>query len=178
MPDISSAFGWFLSQAAQQLLWELALGTAAALGLTAAVRRGFGRLQQNKELFWFFGSALVVMLTLFSALTYRPSVKPDLIARVEQATVTSASAASERSMVTFIVSITNAGYMQSIARNFRASADVNGNIHDGTVVGIIDEFAINNSPNSKALVYKEDEALYNRANANCSWRYYLWCSSV
>jgi hypothetical protein len=46
------------------IAWSILLSIYAAFGVTAAVRYGLNRLQQNKQAYWFFGSSFVVFFIL------------------------------------------------------------------------------------------------------------------
>jgi hypothetical protein len=60
MPDWSS------------IAWTILVSIFAAFGVTAGMRYGLKRLQQNKQAYWFFGSSFVVFLILLSLISWGP----------------------------------------------------------------------------------------------------------
>jgi hypothetical protein len=153
---LSAAASFIGSQLAGQLLSEFVMAIAAALGITTAVKRGLGKLHDNKDTYWFFGSAFVVSLVLILSLQSLPSLKPDLHAQVLQTTEvgTFPNLNITTPVVQFAVQVENTGTMQTIAKNWKLTTTVDGHSYQGIGMQVPDILPIMDSKGFLLTYYR------------------------
>jgi hypothetical protein len=152
MPDwFWTSINWLL----QNLLWEVMLALATAIGLTAAVQKGLGKLPSAKSTFWFGGSVFVVALMFFTAMIWRPIPVPELHPRVNWVAYGGhVSTDIERHpLVTVAMTVSNTGLLPSIADDWTIEAMIDGRKYEGEMQAIPTQFILGISGEPYELVY-------------------------
>jgi hypothetical protein len=122
---------WLFYQVTQQVLWQVALSIAAALGLTAAAQRGLGLLSDRKQTVWFASSIFVVAFLFFFAVwrTATPNLQGSIL--FISADGQMADKSNVPGPLSLAATITNIGGMQSIVRDWRLTATADGHVYEG-----------------------------------------------
>jgi hypothetical protein len=123
-------------------LLEAVIVTAAA---QYVLKYAFNRLKKRQELLAFCGGCMIIFFLLFLAIDQRPSQRPNLVAGIQQVLV-GPSPADRETIVVLALNVINTGTMQTIVKNWKVEAKVNGQIYQAVFGQMPSAFTFNNIP--------------------------------
>lgn len=128
---------------------------------TAIARRAFGAIQQRKEAITFATCLFVISATLFYFIS-SPVQQPKLSGSITQILTGAINSSIQSTVAILAVEITNTGNMQTIVKNWKVSAEINGTTYDGSFGQMPPTFTFNDIPQS--ILNQPTSVTYSRAD--------------